>query len=354
MSGRRTTSNRKSKAVLVRMSDIEPQPIRWVWPGRIPAGMLTMLAGDPGLGKSYLTTAIASIVSRGKGWPDTPELGFDGPGGVVLLNAEDSLEFTIAERIDAAGGDRSRIVALKAVNANQDSQIHFDLNRDLDALREAVALTENCRLVIVDPVSAYMGNVDSHKNADVRSVLAPLSALAEETGVGVLAVSHLAKGGAGVKAIYRTMGSIAFVAAARMAYCVAKDPNNGERRVMVPIKSNVVREAKGLGFRIEDGPKGAAVNFDAELCEFNADELLNQPERKPPGPEPRRLLEAVDWLSNYLGDGTAPTNVIQRQAIRDGFSWATVRRARERLPIRASKLADGWAWTMEASEAGQE
>ncbi len=251
-----TGLERAGRAVIVRLSDVEPESVEWLWPGRIALGKLTLVAGDPGLGKSFLTLDMAARVSTGAGWPDSPGQRTD-PGGVVLLSAEDALGDTIRPRLDAAGADVSRIVALEAIRSvgdvrggGRESARAFDLSRDLPTLEEAIRSVGDCRLVVIDPVTAYLGGVDSHKNADIRGLLAPLGALAERHRVAVVAVTHLNKASGG-PAIYRAMGSLAFAAAARAAWAVTKDEPDPRRRLFVPIKNNIAPDTGGLAYRIE-------------------------------------------------------------------------------------------------------
>ena len=212
----RTAPNIIVKADIVDLSSVTPQPITWLWKSRIAVGKLTIVSGDPGLGKSFLSLDIASRVSTGAPWPDMP-LDENPVGGTIILSAEDDLSDTVVPRLIAAGADLSRIKALTGTTLiNQETgeakAESFTLDSDLAQLEEAITATEGCRLVIVDPLTAYCGKVDSHKNAEVRAVLAPLSALAAKHGVAVLAISHLTK--AQGQAIHRTLGSLGFVAAA--------------------------------------------------------------------------------------------------------------------------------------------
>ena len=146
-----------------------------------------------------------------------------------MLSAEDDPGDTIRPRLDAAGADCSRISLLAGVawDDDQDAQVAtFNLARDLRALDAAIESTPECRLVVIDPISAFCGSTDSHKNSDVRGLLAPLSELVQRRQVAVVGVNHLNKSTAGGPAIYRTMGSLAFVAAARAAWAVVKDKDD--------------------------------------------------------------------------------------------------------------------------------
>ena len=220
-----------------RISDVSAKPVQWLWPRRFALGKLSLICGDPGVGKSFLTCYVSACVSRGLALPD----GGKAPcGSVVLLSAEDGLEDTIRPRLDAAHADTDKIVALSSVH---------NLRRDVPVVEQAVGSLGDCKLVVIDPISAYMNGVDSHKNAEVRSVLAPLSAMAERNGVAVVIVQHLNKNES-LSDVHRVSGSVAFAAAARNVWQVAK---HGEQRVMRSLKDNVGASDLELAYRITGG-----------------------------------------------------------------------------------------------------
>lgn len=234
-------------AVLACVADIQTRPLSWVWPGRIPAGKLTLLVGDPGLGKSVLTLDLASRITRGTPWPD--KSGRCELGNVVLLSAEDDPEDTIRPRLEAAGADLLRVFILRSVIRADGKEHAFSLTEDLAKLRACI--TPETRMVIVDPLSAYMGEgIDSHRDTAVRAVLAPLAQLAADTRVAVGGVSHLNK--AGRAGIYRIQGSIAFGAAARAVWAVCKDPDDPTRCMFLPVKNNLAPQGSGLLFELKD------------------------------------------------------------------------------------------------------
>lgn len=338
--------------VLVRLSDVRPEPVTWLWAGRIALGKLTLLAGDPGLGKSFLTLDVAARVSTGSGWPDRPDETF-APGGVVLLSAEDGVADTIRPRLDAAGADTSRITVLDAIRSvrrgGREVVRAFDLSRDLPGLERAIRSIEGCRLVVIDPVTAYLGGVDSHNNAEVRSLLAPLSTIAERHGVAVLAVTHLNKS-TGTPAVYRAMGSLAFAAAARAAWAVVKDRDDPHRRLLLPIKNNIAADAGGLAYRI--GPHGVgggpALDWESAAVELSADDALSGGHGEHRGrPE---MDDAARWLREFLGHGPRATADVQREAHNAGHSLATLRRAKAMLGVAARKSAFSgpWEWALPA------
>jgi putative DNA primase/helicase len=176
-------------AVLRRVSDIPAQELQWLWPGRIPLGKLPLFAGDPGLGKSFVALDIAAHVTRGEKWPDGEQCS-GGPGSVIVLSAEDDPADTIRPRLEAAGADLNKVHILQAVRRdkpNGESRLEsFSLESDLVLLQDAVVSLGDVRLVVIDPISAYLGSTDSHVNAKVRSLLSPLAELASSLRVVVL------------------------------------------------------------------------------------------------------------------------------------------------------------------------
>src|ERR687890_334782 len=207
------------------LSEVEPEQVEWLWPGRLPLGKLSVLDGDPGLGKSVLTLDVAARVSAGLELPDGQRCE---PAGVVLLSAEDGLADTVRPRLDAAGADTQRVVALSSVPDGK-TERSLSIPEDLPALERAIRRVE-ASLVVVDPVMAFLsGNTNSHKDQDVRRALAPLAKLAERTGAAILIVRHLNKASGG-ETTHRGGGSIGIIGAARSGLVVAEDPEDPEWR----------------------------------------------------------------------------------------------------------------------------
>jgi putative DNA primase/helicase len=175
----RLTSEKTQPGVVLRcFSEIAPKPLSWLWPGRIPLGKLTLLIGDPGLGKSLLTADIASRVTRGISFPDR---AICESGGVVFLSAEDDAADTIRPRLDAAGAEVSRVHTLEAVRVQltdgSTSEKVFSLETDIAHLESAFERLPGIRLIVIDPLSAYLGATDSHSNGEIRGLLTPLAAM---------------------------------------------------------------------------------------------------------------------------------------------------------------------------------
>jgi putative DNA primase/helicase len=339
--------------VVVNLADVQAEQITWFWPNRIPMGKLSVVAGDPGLGKSFLTIDFASRCSTGTKWFDCD--GSAPLGSTVILNAEDSLGDTIKPRLVAAGADCSKVVALQAVRGGDvagDYERSIDLQRDLTILEKTIADLCDCKLAIIDPLSAYLGKVDSHRNADVRSVLAPLSAMAGRHGVAVVAVDHLTKGEA--KAIYKVTGSIAFTGAARSVWAVTRDRDDPteRRRLFLPIKSNLAERQPGLAFVLstQHGMDGTpCVAWEAGDVDITADEAMaTEPRRR--GPEADDRADAELFLRESLACGPRQAREVEEEA-REVHSIAkrTLDRARKSIGVEAFRDTIPGPWLLRLS-----
>lgn len=334
--------------------DVFAEPVHWLWPGRIACGKVTIIAGHPGIGKSQISASLAAIVSTGGLWPDGDahaELG-----AVAICSAEDDAADTLKPRLMAAGADMARCHVLDAVHELGRDGLPtlrgFDLSRDVSRLEATLAQLGDIRLLFIDPISAYLGGVDSHRHADVRALLAPLSDMAARLDVAVVAISHLSKGGG--EAIARVTGSLAFIAAARAAWLVVKDPQHDARRLFLALKNNLGPDGSGLAFGIDAVTIGdietSRVVWSADPVTMTADEALTAARS---GREQRAAPqsdEAYAWLAQVLAKGPVPTVEIQQRARADGVSWRTVERAKDRLGVRSRRHGFGdagrWAWEL--------
>jgi hypothetical protein len=281
-------------------------------------------------------------VSRGAPWPDTPDVS-QPTGGVILLSAEDDVADTIVPRLKAAGADCTRVFALASVS---------DLARDIEKLRAAIEQADDCRLVVVDPISAYMGKADSHVNAEVRAALSPLAELASANQVAILAVTHLRKSGGA--AIYRAMGSVAFAASARAVWAVARDKSDPDRRLLLPVKNNLAAEADAvaLSYTIESHDSGApVVRWCNEPVSITVDEAL-APDNERRGRPPAKRAVAEGFLRDTLADGPRLATDLLRDAKRVGIAEATLDRAKAALEIKSFReSAHGpWWWELDGAQ----
>ena len=342
----------ESKPVITRLEDVAIEQVTWLWKDRIPIGKLTLISGDPCLGKSTFTMDIAARVSSGAPWADSPTEARE-VGGVVILSAEDGLSDTIKPRLQAAGAIMKHIISLVSVRRSCDEEVHeeaFSLSTDIPRLREAIQMVNDCRLVIIDPVSAYLSNTDSHKDAQIRGLLSPLAALAENTGVAIMLVAHLNKSN-GRKAIYRTGGSIAFVAAARAAFLVVKDTKEPQRRLFLPTKANLAPSGiGGLAYTIEgvtlpteDGEMTApVVRIEPDTVDVCADDYMGEPSGDTDDQD-----DAAEWLRDTLAGGALGSTEVFRMGKQQGFTMNIIRRALKHLGGKSKKAEYDGGWKME-------
>ncbi|MDB5327429.1 MAG: hypothetical protein JWM57_2998 [Phycisphaerales bacterium] len=321
-------------AKLVCMDSIQEREVNWLWPNRIASGKVNALLGDPGCGKSMLTMDLAARVSSGGEWPDGT--GRCRRGSVILMSAEDDPEDTIKPRLLKAGADCSRIHILPTLV--RDGREQSVTLRDLDAIRDALETVGDARLLVIDPINNYVAGVDAHKDAEVRQLLTPLVQLAAEFDVAVVIVTHLNKGG-GTNAVYRAMGSLAFVALSRTAWLFSKDPDSKSRRTLVAVKTNITADQNGLACSIVDG----AIHWETGSVEMTASETLvaNEIPRTKTG-------AAIPWLKTLLSDGPLPQTEIEAAGAKSGLSPWSIRKARENLKIVTSKdgFSGPWTWAL--------
>lgn len=329
-----------------RLSDVQTERVRWLSRGRLAAGKLSMLDGDPGLGKSTLLADWAGRISRGDPLPDGES---QGPRGVVLLTAEDGLGDTVRPRLEAAGADLTRILAFEAIVDDPDDPGRLPAIPD-DLLHVEAAIREgDAALLIIDPLVAYLGpGVNSMRDQDVRRALAPLTPLMERTGVAVVGVRHLNKQ-ALANALYRGGGSIAFVAAARCGMLLAADPEDQDRRILASSKSNLAAPPASLAFRLEAvaGTDVAAVRWEAGSVAYTADELLRS--HLDEG-EAEEREDAAAWLRDVLAGGPLPAGEVLAAGRRAGHSERTLKRAKKAAGVRSEKSGFGgggeWRWAL--------
>ena len=221
----------------------------------------------------------------------------------------------------------------------------FNLDRDLPALEQAIRTT-GARVVIVDPLSAYLGGRDSFKDSDLRGLLTPLADLAERTAVAVLGVLHLTKG-AQRRLLLRAQGNIAFVAQARTVLAVGEDPETPGRRLLVCVKSNLGPMPPALAFRLTE----AVLEWEPDAVDGSAEDLLAMDE---PGSRTDRKEREVakQFLVDTLTGGPLASKEIYADARANGIAPRTLERAKTDLSVKAARQGRGaWYWMLPASEA---
>jgi len=232
----------ETKSSLVCMADIEPKIISWLWNPFIPLGKITVIRGDPGQGKTTMCLTLAAIVSQGWAFPNEAQLTATEQGNVLFITAEDDLNDTIAPRLIAAKADMSRIFSYK--------ESATDTLTFTSPQFEALLKESNPRLVIVDPIQAFLGTtVDGHRANEIRPVMSHLRSLAEKYNCAVVLIEHMNKNMGG-KGLYRGLGSIDITAAARSVIMLGSNPNDEKDKGICHIKSNCGAMGKVVGFSI--------------------------------------------------------------------------------------------------------
>ena len=337
---------------VVTLSDVQVVPVRWLWADRIPYGKLTVVEGDPGLGKSQLTLAVAAAVSTGGGLPGGS--GSDAtagePADVLLMTSEDGLGDTVRPRLEAAGGDPARVHVLQAVpDPERPGQFRFP-SLPQDATHLALEVRKRAvRLVIVDTLTTYLGGeVNSFKDADVRRALAPLANVAEATGCAIVLVRHLTKQSRG-RAITAGGGSIGIVGGARSCLLLAEDPDDANTRVLAVVKANLTRKPDSLSLAIEEAPSGWPRVSWVGTSTHSADDLIaarGDEEHRDRG----KLDDACDLLRQWLVDGPVLQEELERRASQAGISNRTLRRAKGKVGAQSDKQGFGsasrWSWRL--------
>ena len=334
------------RLVTVCAADIKPEHVEWLVVQSFPLGMLAVIGGQPGLGKSQISINLAAGVTTGKGLPGTG--GFNNLGSVIILANEDDAARTIRPRLDAAGADISKVHIVEGVAREGADVDMFQLDLDIADLRERAMQIGNVKLIIIDPPSAYLGTkVDSYKDSDVRRVLMPLGALAQDTGAMILLIVHLNKRTDG-GAQQRFSGSTAWTAAPRVGFMVAEDPLT-KQRFMLPVKNNIGDDRLGYQYHIAEKLiqyggqtfKSSYIVWDQPTNRSVA-ELLTPPKAN----KHDAVGVAKGFLAEELAAGALAVEEIQAAAKAAGISWSSVLRAKSTMLITSEKVGSGWTWTL--------
>ena len=341
---------------LIRGDAVTLEPVRWLWPGYLPAAMLTILGGAPGCGKTTIALSLAATVTRGGVWPSGSRCS--QAGDVVIWSGEDANAVT-ASRLVASGADMSRVHFIDGITGGDGEA--FDPGRDMLLLESTLEKLPNARLLILDPiVSAVSG--DSHKGAEVRRSLQPVVALGQRLGCAVLGITHFSKGTSGRDPVERVTGSIAFAALARLVLVAAKvkaddaDGDNEPRRVLMRAKSNIGPDDGGFAYaldRVEVAPEveGQRVCW-LEALQGTARELLADAEAEPENDDGSTTAGVDGFLRSLLADGPIPAKAIKADADGAGYAWRTVQQSATRLGVERRKegMKGGWVWGLLGDE----
>lgn len=321
--------------VVVRLSDVQPEAVEWLWPQRVPLGKLTNLVGDPELLKTTIAIDLAARVTTGRAMPDGSESDLEGPAGVLFLMGEDGVADTIRPRVDAAGGDPERVRVVTQVEEGSRRR-QLSVQRDAEALLCLIE-DEGVALVVLDPLTAYLGAANTHKDSSVRTALAPLVSLTAEAGIATVAIRHLNKD-AEKSPMYRSGGSIALTAVARSEILVGESDDG--TKVLAPVKMNLAERPPALAYDGVTASNGAVrIRWEGEALTTPADLLSN-------GGNGNKRDLAKQFLRQRLADGPVMADALFNDAEEFGISRSTLKRAKKDLgDVQADKLGLGpWRW----------
>lgn len=313
---------------MIRMDTVQETEVTWLWYPYIPYGKITIIQGDPGEGKTTLVLHLAAALTQGRqlGSEDVGE-----PVTVIYQTAEDGLADTIKPRLLAADADCSKVLVID----ESEKCISMTDNRLENAIQQT-----NAKLVILDPIQAYLGaDVDMHRANEIRPVMKHLGDLAEKYGCAIVLIGHMNKA-AGVKASYRGLGSIDFAAAARSVLIVARDRDNPKNRVVVQVKSSLAPEGKPIAFELD--PVYGFL-FIGEY-EVDPNELLAGTGGK------KKIKVAEELLISALMQGEESQQKILERAKELGISKRTLDHAKKSLGVESKKKQDGWYWYLPENE----
>lgn len=321
----------------IRLDRVRPEPIAWLWPGRLFLREVILFVGEPAIGKSILTTAIAARTTTGTPWPDKAD---NVAGGVIFVGSEDSLATTVLPRFSASGGRLRR------------AHHHFgtgsrSADHELAGLEEVVRETGGVRLIIVDPITSFAG-IDINSEPKVRHLLTGLKRLAERNSLTVIGVLHLNKS-TRAGAMQRMLGSVGFGAVPRAVYFVGADPDDGAARLMVAQKFSLGQRPPGVKFAIESSERNTSVGrvkFLAWDVATTADEMLRGAAvGRPEGSNQR----AERFLREYLKDGPVRQSQLKEHAEQEGIAFSTIQRVKRRIAVRSFHPESdrvNWYWEL--------
>ncbi len=342
---------------LICATNLEPEPIQWIWNDWLAAGKFHILAGSPGTGKTTIALSLAATITSGGQWPDGT---IPSPGNVLIWSGEDDPKDTLLPRLLVHGADLSRTFFVTGVYEGNKTR-SFDPSIDISKLYDQASKIGDIKLIIIDPVvNAISG--DSHKNGEVRRDLKPLVELGDKLKAAIIGITHFNKSSLTRDPLDRVTGSIAFGALARLVLATAKikDANGQHKRIFARVKSNNGPDGSGYEYQIE---QTELVSYPevysskiiwGEFIEGTAQDLLTEKNDSSNAEDQSSFKEAVDFLKILLTSGPLSKKEIDEKARDAGIKNITLRRAKSFLGIKTIHHGYGkgstWKWALPPSK----
>lgn len=332
---RATKEDADDEPIVVRASTIEPRAVEWLWPNRIPRKFISIFAGQTSVGKSFVSLDIVARVTTGGEWPDLP--GECAPMGNVLIISEDGQSTVNVPRLIAMGADLDKVFFMTWAAMGRFTLTNTSL------LAQAVGMSEDPILIVIDPPSNFMGAIDEHKNSEVRSALMFLVAWLENyhVPIALLFITHVNKNAKGIDAINRVIGSIAWMSTARVGFVLTRDPDQPGRNLFLMSKSNIGPLIDGVAFRVVPaeicgGIKTGRLEWLGSV-NTSADDAVNGEKKKPVKPC------VMEWLAERFREKrTWRAKDLERAAYDAGYSYSSVFKEAPFTPsmIRKRKITE--------------
>lgn len=313
------------KLNIINMADVETKEVEFLWYPYIPYGKLTIIQGDPGEGKTTAVLQIAALLSKGAALPgDDKERT---PVNVIYQTAEDGLADTVKPRLEAAGADCSKILVI--------DESEYALTMADERIEEALIKT-GARMVILDPIQAYLGSsVDMHRANEIRPLMKKLGDLAEKYNCAIILIGHMNKA-SGSKSTYRGLGSIDFQATARSVLVVGRIKDDPTLRIIAHDKSSLAPEGASIAFRLD---KDNGFSWEGEY-NITVDELLCGDNKV------LKNKEAIEFIKEYLADGEKKASDVFEAASDLGIKKKTLENAKRAIQVRSKKIGNIWYWSI--------
>jgi putative DNA primase/helicase len=344
-----------SGVIAQKASQIEVSKVNWIWRNYIPAGKLTLIAGDAGMGKSTMVGDIISRITRGRCLPTGERSGVTGT--CLIASAEDAPEDTIVPRLISCGADLTRVQIIREIRAKNEVAVgetrFLTVPRDIDLLKKRIVRL-GARILIIDPINAFIpSGVDSHKDHDVRRVLFPLDTIARESGCAIIVVTHFNKSQEKTM-LQRVSGTGGFTAAARSVLVVSKLEN--DQHVLSSPKRNLSKRPSSLAYKIiekttrrddhitwlgdEDVIKSTKIQWLGEV-DFDPNAPTNGSV-----PEANILRGTTDFLRQLLRDGEIISEQVYQEGKRVGITRIQLNKTKSLMNIRPTRRNGEWYWAL--------